>query len=112
MRRLAHLIAAATLCLTAAGCSGGVEGEAVDVVLDIASSAPATPQTIEVPVGSEVTLHGTSEVDDHLHVHGYEEEVELVRGEEYEVVFTADMSGVYEIETHDPAAVHAHLEVR
>lgn len=79
--------------------------------LDLDPPAPLEAKRLEVDLGTEVTLTGTSEVDDVLHIHGYEHEIDVVAGEIYEYVFEANMSGVYEIETHDPAVVWARLVV-
>ncbi len=85
--------------------------EPVTVELDLIPPAPLEARRIEVDLGSEVTLTGVSEVDDVLHIHGYEHEIDLALGQTYEHVFEANMAGVYEIETHDPAVVWARLVV-
>lgn len=85
--------------------------EPATIELDLIPPAPLEARRIEVALGTEVTLTGTSELDDVLHIHGYEYEIDVVNGEVYEQVFEANMAGVYEIETHDPAVVWARLVV-
>ena len=47
-----------------------------------------------------------------MHVHGYEIEKELPAGQQVTVDFTADQTGVFEIETHESELQLAQLEVR
>lgn len=108
MRRLLGLLVSVVLLLT--GCLAPPV-EAATIELDLIPPAPLEAERIEVDLGAEVTLTGLSEVDDVLHIHGYEYEIDVVDGETYEHVFEANMAGVYEIETHDPAVVWARLVV-
>lgn len=112
MRGILGIMTAVIVGILIAGCSGASSGGQQRITLDISASAAASPRTIEVPLGTAVTLEGTSEVTSELHVHGYEEHTDLVAGEKYTLTFTADMAGVYEIETHDPDAVQATLSVK
>jgi heme/copper-type cytochrome/quinol oxidase subunit 2 len=89
------------------------------------STEPADPYTFEigiegstvtgggriaVPVGETVTLLITSDIDDQVHIHGYDLFVDLEAGVTAEVSFAADIPGVVEIETHEGALVVATLE--
>jgi heme/copper-type cytochrome/quinol oxidase subunit 2 len=65
---------------------------------------------IAVPVGETVTLLITSDIDDQVHIHGYDLFVDLEAGVTAEVSFAADIPGVVEIETHEGALVVATLE--
>jgi hypothetical protein len=67
---------------------------------------------VKVAKGTEVRLLVTSDEADELHVHGYEIEKELPAGEQVTVDFTADQTGVFEIETHESELQLAQLEVR
>ena len=40
-------------------------------------------------------------MDDELHVHGYDIEEELPAGKQATIDFTADQTGVFEVETHE-----------
>ncbi len=67
---------------------------------------------VKVAKGTEVRLLVTSDKADELHVHGYEIEKELPAGEQVTVDFTADQTGLFEIETHETELQLAQLEVR
>ena len=60
-------------------------------------------QNVKVERGQSVLLRGSSDVGDSLHVHGYDESIYLQPGEPAELTFTADVTGVFEIETHKPS---------
>ena len=68
-------------------------------------------QTVKVPAGQTVTLSGVSDVADSLHVHGYDETLELTPGKEASLTFTADVGGVFEVETHETGLLVAKLQV-
>ncbi|MFV0429583.1 MAG: hypothetical protein ACK5KO_09195 [Arachnia sp.] len=98
------------LLLVASACSGA-EAEPTSISLEITSTAPAQPQLEQVPLGSEVTLTVTSDAATQVHVHGYEMVADVTPGEPVELSFVANMSGVYEIETHPDSIIWARLEV-
>jgi cobalamin biosynthesis protein CbiD len=70
------------------------------------------PRRIEVAKDSQVRLIVTSDVDDAVHVHGYEIEAELEAGRPTTVEFVADQSGIFEVETHESELELLQLEVR
>jgi len=70
------------------------------------------PRRVDVAQGSTVRLAVTSDVDDAVHVHGFEIEEELEAGRTTSVEFVADQSGVFEVETHDSELELLQLEVR
>ena len=70
------------------------------------------PRRVEVPRDSQVRLIVTSDVDDELHVHGYEVEAGLEAGRPTTVEFVADQSGLFEVETHESELELVQLEVR
>ena len=70
------------------------------------------PRRVEVPLGDQVRLQVTSDVDDELHVHGYEVEADLEAGRPTTVEFVADQSGIFEVETHESDLELLQLEVR
>lgn len=60
--------------------------------------------THEVEIGATVHLLVSSDVADHVHVHGYDLFFDVVPDEPTEIMFTADVPGVFEIEmegTHE-----------
>jgi len=54
-----------------------------------------SPRRIEIDKDSQVRLLVTSDVDDELHVHGYEIEAELEAGRPTTVEFAADQAGLF-----------------
>ncbi|MFD1938055.1 MULTISPECIES: hypothetical protein [Nonomuraea] len=66
---------------------------------------------LEVKRGQTVTLTVTSDVADELHVHGYDLAKELLPGKPAGVSFVADMTGVFEVETHESKLVLIQLAV-
>ncbi len=54
----------------------------------------------------------TSDVEDEVHVHGFDLEGPVGPGEPFEVEFTADRTGQFEVETHDAGQVLLFLLVR
>ena len=107
------------------GCSAGSAGDGTETGQGAAgapaaaptTAAPAAPRVLDVrytggevsgvdsrvPVelGEQVVLRVTSDVEDEVHVHGYDLDLALVPGRPAEVTFTADIAGVYEVELHD-----------
>lgn len=111
LRRLCSTVVILAVAMFAVGCSSPT-ADPVTVTLDV--PAGGLPETIrqEVPLGAEVTLVVTTEVDDRIHVHGYEYEFDTPAGVPTEQVFTANMAGAYEIESHDAGQVYMKLVVR
>jgi hypothetical protein len=66
----------------------------------------------QVTKGQTVTLRVTSDVADEVHVHGYDKEAAIPAGGTAEVVFKADVAGVFEVELHKKHLKIADLEVR
>lgn len=111
MFRFARALLPVVLFLGLAGCSGGGSVEPTTIQLMVTEEAPEEPVREDVPLGSLLTLQVTSEVDGLLHVHGYEKELDLTAGETTEATFEANIAGIVEVETHDPAAVWIELVV-
>jgi uncharacterized lipoprotein YajG len=86
-------------------------GTEIEVAVKGGKVQPPTHR-VKVAKGTEVRLLVTSDKADELHVHGYEIEEELPAGEQVTVDFTADQTGVFEIETHETELQLAQLEVR
>ncbi len=72
---------------------------------------PAT-QRVKIPRDSRVRLLITSDIDDEVHVHGYDLEETLEAGRTATIEFVADQQGVFEVETHEKALALLQLEVR
>lgn len=70
------------------------------------------PGWLEVARGRPVAITVTSDVPDELHVHGYDVTAELRPGVPVTVRFTAELTGVFEVETHRSGLVLTQLAVR
>jgi hypothetical protein len=70
------------------------------------------PHRVPVPEGSRVRLQVTSDVDDELHVHGFDIEEPLDAGHTTTVDLLADQPGVFEVETHESNLELLQLAVR
>ena len=70
------------------------------------------PRRVSVPLGDQVRLQVTSDVDDELHVHGFDVEEPLEAGRTTMVELTADQQGVFEVETHETELQLLQLAVR
>jgi heme/copper-type cytochrome/quinol oxidase subunit 2 len=85
---------------------------AVDITIEGRSITPA-PSRVEVPVGSTVRLTVTSDVDNMVHIHGYDIEKDLPAGKAVTTEFVADQEGLFEVETHDePELLLTQLQVQ
>ncbi|WP_407561310.1 hypothetical protein [Streptomyces sp. 184] len=90
---------------------GPAAGTTVEIAVRDGRVTPA-PGRVEVGLDERVTLLVTSDTDDELHVHGYDETAELRAGEPAELAFTADRTGVFDVETHGSGLVLTQLMVR
>ena len=88
-----------------------VAGRAIDVSIAGGKITPA-PGRVQVKQGEKVTITVASDVADTLHVHGYDLEAEFGPGKPGSVSFTADQSGLFEVETHDTEKLLFQLVVR
>ncbi|RFU87319.1 hypothetical protein DY218_07875 [Streptomyces triticagri] len=70
------------------------------------------PGRIEVKKGERIRLEVTSDRADTLHVHGYDREAELPAGRSATLAFTADRTGLFEVETHESGLLLTQLAVR
>lgn len=90
--------------------SGPVDREIV-VTISKKEVSPATAR-YEVASGTLVRITATSDVDDSLHVHGYDRSVTLRAGVPGSLDLRADRTGLFEVETHDTRLVLFQLVVR
>jgi heme/copper-type cytochrome/quinol oxidase subunit 2 len=67
---------------------------------------------IKVAEGSAVQILVSSDVDDEVHVHGFDVEKPLDAGVTTTVELLADEAGLYEVETHETELERLQLEVR
>ena len=99
---------------TASASTAAPSEAAADVTVDIRiadGKVTTGVQNVKVKSGQSVLIRGVSDVADSLHVHGYDKSLDLKPGKPAEVTFTADVTGVFEIETHETAKLVAKLTV-
>ncbi|MEE1769168.1 hypothetical protein PUR34_13655 [Streptomyces sp. JV185] len=70
------------------------------------------PGRTEIKKGRTVQLRVRSDRADTLHVHGYDKEARLPAGKTVTLTFTADRSGLFEVETHESDLLLTQLVVR
>ncbi len=66
---------------------------------------------VAVAAGSPVRLEVTSDVDEEVHVHGYDIEVPVAAGATTTVELVGDLPGVWEVELHDSGQLLCELEI-
>lgn len=97
------------LALTACG---STHADPVSIELNVPAEGLAETIRQPVPLGAEVTLRVTTAKDDGIHIHGYELEFDTPAGKPVEQVFTANMAGAYEVESHQAGQVYMKLIVK
>ncbi len=70
------------------------------------------PRRVSIPLGDQIRLQVTSDVDDELHVHGFDVQEPLEAGRTTTVELTADQQGVFEVEAHETGLELLQLAVR
>jgi len=96
----------------AASVSGGTGAvKRLEVTVTGSTVAPP-PAQIDLPVGTTLELVVTSDHDDEIHAHGFDEEAALKAGVPTTLRLTATEAGVYEVETHEPALTLLTVAVR
>jgi ABC-type glycerol-3-phosphate transport system substrate-binding protein len=64
-----------------------------------------------VPLGDTVTIRVTSDVADHVHLHGYDVLADVAAGTTAELTFDATIPGVFEVELEDAGLLLLELEI-
>ncbi|MFJ1641344.1 cupredoxin domain-containing protein [Streptomyces sp. NPDC088256] len=106
----------ATASLAAPSTAATAPGEArpdttVEIVVSHGRVSP-DPGRTEIKKGRTVRLRVRSDRADTLHVHGYDKEARLPAGKTVTLTFTADRSGLFEVETHESDLLLTQLVVR
>lgn len=80
--------------------STATDTAANQVISVTVAGGQVTPPPADVPVklGSTVTIMVTSDVDDEVHVHGYDQSVELHAGHAEQLQLTANIPGEFDVE--------------
>lgn len=87
------------------------EGETTIEVEIAGGEVLGGPPAVAVELGSIVRLAVTVDVEDHVHVHGYDLFADVGPGSPAEIVFSADVPGVFEIELEESHLLLAEIEV-
>jgi hypothetical protein len=67
---------------------------------------------IEVTEGDELRISVTTDAADELHLHGYELYFDIIPGKKNDVIVeSADIGGVFELESHSTGALIAEISV-
>lgn len=69
------------------------------------------PDVFEVELGEPVDIWIRSDVDDEVHVHGYDLIYDLGAGERLHLSFVADVPGIFEVEVHTGHTILFELRV-
>jgi hypothetical protein len=119
MRRRTVAVLVLIGVLLVGGCSGGDDDTAgtssatTEIVVQVADGKVMPPtHRVKVDKGATIRLRVTSDTEDALHVHGYDIEQELPAGKQATLEFTADETGLFEVETHESELQLVQLEVR
>ncbi|WP_327045865.1 hypothetical protein OG320_30030 [Microbispora sp. NBC_01189] len=83
----------------------------IDVTISGRKVTPP-PGRIEVDKGQRVRITVTGDAADEAHLHGYDKEAELKPGTPAVIEFTADQTGLFEMETHGSGLQLFQLVVR
>lgn len=70
------------------------------------------PDVFEVDLGETVDIWVLSDVDDEMHVHGYDLFFEPEAGVPFNLTFVADVPGIFEVEVHTGHTRLFEIEVR
>jgi heme/copper-type cytochrome/quinol oxidase subunit 2 len=91
----------------------GTSLEATEIVVSV-KDGKVSPKAdrVKVAEGGPVQILVSSDVDDEVHVHGYDIEREVSAGQPTTIEFTANQTGVFEVETHQSNLLLLRLQVR
>ncbi|NJP90807.1 hypothetical protein HCN51_15300 [Nonomuraea sp. FMUSA5-5] len=92
--------------------TGAPSGQADARITIAGGRVEPPPGWLEVGRGRQVSITVTSDVADEVHVHGYDLVAELRPGVPATLRFTADLTGVFQVETHRSELVLTQLAVR
>lgn len=115
MKRVVRTVCALVclvLMLPAAACSDAAPNEATISIVITGDKVSPNGEMVPVAEGGKVTIDITSDVAEKIHVHGYEFEWDLAPGQSVHHEFTANLRGVYEIESHVSGKIIARLAVK
>jgi hypothetical protein len=82
-----------------------------EIDIELVGGEIVGPERFEVPLGETVDIWILSDVDDEVHVHGYDLRFEISAGEPFNLSFDADVPGIFEVEAHTSSAPLFEIEV-
>jgi hypothetical protein len=104
--------AAAGSGATTTAVPAGGESEGVIELSIVGGDVEGGVRREKVAQGSQVTLRVTSDIEDELHVHGYDLKLDLTPGQSADLTFLARIPGVFEVELEGRSKKVLELEVR
>lgn len=84
---------------------------ALEIDVEFRNGEVSGVDVIGVDLGDTVEIWVLSDVNDELHVHGYDLYYDLVAGEPQNLSFVADVPGIFEVEVHTGHTLLFELEV-
>lgn len=89
------------------------EDEMAGTLIEVSVSAGTVEGGGRTPVelGETVVIRVTSDVDDSIHLHGYDVEVDLAPGTPTDLTFDATIPGVFEVELEESGLQLLELEI-
>ena len=82
------------------------------VEIEVEDGEVKGPDSVDVELGQEVSIAITSDVADHVHVHGYDKLVDLEPGKQAVLRFVANIPGAWEVELEDAHELLFELKVQ
>jgi len=93
--------------------AGGAGAGPVRIAVQIAHHKVTPADAVHgVHLGDQVVLTVTSDADDEVHLHGYDKEIEIAAGRPGTIDFTANLPGIFEVETHKSNLQLLQIEVK
>jgi len=68
--------------------------------VELSNGEVTGPEVFEVALGDRVDVWVVSDIDDEMHVHGYDIFVDLEAGVPFNLGFVADVPGIFAVEVH------------
>lgn len=101
----------ATATITVEGDDAAPADDGTVIEVSVADGAVERGGRTAVELGDTVTIRITSDMDDHIHLHGYDVLVDVTAGEPAELTFEATIPGVFEVELEDSRIQLLELEI-
>ncbi|TWD73021.1 hypothetical protein FB561_6905 [Kribbella amoyensis] len=93
---------------------GSPPAATADVTVEVTiagTKVSASQAVVKAKAGQKVLIKATSDVPESLHVHGYDNTLELKPGKPAALTITTDQKGLFEVETHESGKLAFKLQV-